>query len=152
MESDGVQTHPTVAARQQGTIGDIGTRARRRVLIVEDNVFVARLCERVLAKAGYEVIGAVATADEAIELAMQQRPDLVLMDIYLLGIRDGVEAAREIFERSGIRSIFASEVSDAAMQARAALTRPLAWLPKPFSDLKLVATVKAALRELDGPS
>ena len=154
MESLGAQTSPAPSARQPSTIRDTGTHARRRVLVVEDNLFVAQQCKNALTKAGYEVIDVVTTAEEAVERALQQRPDMVLMDIYLRGPRDGVEAALEIFERSGIRSIYASEVSDAGMQARAALTQPLAWLPKPFNDRKLVATVNAALgrtiRELDG--
>jgi two-component system, response regulator PdtaR len=149
MESLGAQTFHTILARQPGTIRNTGTRARRRVLVVEDNAFVARQCKTTLTKAGYVVIGVVTTAEEAVEHALQQRPDIVLMDIYLRGPRDGVEAALEIFERSGIRSIYASAVSDAGMQARAALSQPLAWLPKPFNDRKLVATVNAALRELD---
>jgi two-component system, response regulator PdtaR len=151
MESLGVQTSPITPARQPGTIRDTATRSRRRVLVVEDNVFVAQQCQCALTKAGYEVTGIVTTAEDAVERALQQRPDMVLMDIYLRGPRDGVEAALEIFERSGIRSIYASSASDAKMQARAALSQPLAWLPKPFNDRKLVATVHAALRELDGP-
>jgi len=151
MESLDVQASPIAPAPQPGTIRDTGQRGRCRVLVVEDNVFVAQQCQCVLTKAGYEVTGIVSTAEEAIEHALQQRPDMVLMDIYLRGPRDGVEAALEIFERSGIRSIYASAVSDAQMQARALLAQPLAWLPKPFSDRKLVATVNVALRELDGP-
>jgi two-component system, response regulator PdtaR len=150
MESLGVRSL-LLPARQPGTIRDAGTPNRRRILVVEDNVFVAQQCQCALTKAGYEVTGIVTTAEEAVERALQQRPDMVLMDIYLRGPRDGVEAALEIFERSGIRSIYASAVSDAEMQARAVLAQPLAWLPKPFNDRKLVATVNVALRELDDP-
>ena len=150
MESFGAQSFPTTPARQPGTIRGTEIRARRRILLVEDNIFVARQCKSALNKAGYEVIGVVTTAEEAVEHALQQRPDMVLMDIYLRGSRDGVEAALEIFERSGIRSIYASAASDAGMLARAALSQPLAWLPKPFNDRKLVATVNAALKELEG--
>jgi two-component system, response regulator PdtaR len=149
MESLGARTFLATPARQPGTIRDSGTHARRRVLVVEDNIFVARQCKSALTKAGYEVVGVVTTAEEAVEHALQQRPDMVLMDIYLRGPRDGVEAALEIFERSGIRSIYASAVSDAGMQLRAALARPLAWLPKPFNDRKLVGTVNDALNELE---
>jgi two-component system, response regulator PdtaR len=154
MKSSGVQTLCTIPAPQPGAkaVPNVGTRTRHRILIVEDNIFVAHQCQCALTKAGYEVIDVVTTADQAVERAMQRRPDMVLMDIYLPGTRDGVAAALEIFERSGIRSIFASALSDPGMQARATLTRPLAWLPKPFSDQKLVAIVNAALRELDSPS
>ncbi len=71
------------------------------------------------------------------------------MDIYLPGKRDGVDAALEILQRFGIRSIFASAPADATVKARAESAQPLAWLPKPFNDRKLVATVKSALSDTD---
>src|SRR5215510_1875423 len=79
-------------------------RRARRILIVEDNYFVAHQCESALVEAGYDVVDAVETAEEAVEVAMNRRPDLVLMDIYLPGQRDGIDAAIEIFRRCGIRS------------------------------------------------
>jgi len=121
----------------------------RRILIVEDNYFVAHQCENALLDAGYEIVGAVATADDAVRAATDRRPELVLMDIYLPGKRDGVDAALEILQRFGIRSIFASAPADATVKARAESAQPLAWLPKPFNDRKLVATVKSALSDTD---
>jgi DNA-binding response OmpR family regulator len=123
----------------------------RRILIVEDNYFVAHQCESALAEAGYDIIDIVETADEAVQAAMDRRPELVLMDIYLPGNRDGIDAAVEIFERFGIRSIFASALADAGVKARAESARPLAWLAKPFNDRKLVATVESALGKVDAP-
>jgi two-component system, response regulator PdtaR len=119
--------------------------AGQRILIVEDNHFVARQCERALTGAGCEVLGIVTTADDAVRVALERRPQLVLMDIYLPGKRDGVDAAIEIFERCGIRSIFASAPADSTDKAHAEIARPLAWLPKPFSDKKLLATVESAI-------
>lgn len=72
------------------------------------------------------------------------------MDIYLPGKRDGVDAAVEIFQRFGIRSVFASALSDAAVKARAEFAQPLGWLAKSFNDRKLIATVKSALDGMDG--
>src|SRR5438132_9466755 len=121
----------------------------RRILIVEDNYFVAHQCRNALFDAGYDVVDAVITADDAVRAAMDRRPELVLMDIYLPGKRDGVDAAVEIFQRFGIRSVFASALSDAAVKARAESAQPLAWLAKPFNDRKLVATVGSALDEVN---
>src|SRR5215467_3247089 len=126
----------------------VGASARlggQRILIVEDNQFVARQCQRALTDAGCEVVDIVPSADDAVRVAFERRPQLVLMDIYLPGKRDGVDAAIEIFERCGIRSIFASAPADSAIKARAEVARPLAWLPKPFSDKKLLATVDSAV-------
>ena len=122
----------------------------RRILIVEDNYFVAHQCRNALFDAGYDVVDAVITADDAVRAAMDRRPELVLMDIYLPGKRDGVDAAVEIFQRFGIRSVFASALSDATVRARAEFAQPLGWLAKPFNDRKLIATVKSALDGMDG--
>jgi two-component system, response regulator PdtaR len=130
--------------------GELAARqASRRILIVEDNHFVARQCERVLTEAGCEVVDIATTADDAVRLALKRRPQIVLMDIYLIGERDGIDAAMEIFEHCGIRSIFASAPADSAAKARAEAAQPLAWLPKPFSDKKLLATVESAVINLE---
>ena len=126
-------------------VGAATRLAGQRILIVEDNHFVARQCERALTGAGCEVVGMVTTADDAVRVALERRPQLVLMDIYLPGKRDGIDAATEIFERCGIRSIFASAPADSTVKARAEVARPLAWLPKPFSDKKVLATVESAI-------
>jgi two-component system, response regulator PdtaR len=124
-------------------------RANRRILIVEDNDFVAHQCETALIDAGYEVVDIVTTADAAVKAAVERRPALILMDIYLRGQRDGIDAALEIFERCGIRSIFASALADPSGKARADAARPLAWLAKPFTDQKLVRTIEAAISDIE---
>ena len=124
-------------------------QTNRRILIVEDNDFVAHQCETALVEAGYEVVDIVTTADAAVKVALERRPALILMDIYLRGQRDGIDAALEIFEQCGIRSIFASALADASGKARADAARPLAWLAKPFTDQKLVRTIEAAMSDVD---
>jgi DNA-binding NarL/FixJ family response regulator len=121
----------------------------RRILIVEDNYFVAHQCEDALTQAGHHVVGLVATAEEAIRLALDHRPELVLMDIYLAGNGDGINAAIEIFERAGIRSVFATAYADANTKSLATRARPLGWLAKPFNDQKVVAAVESAIRNLE---
>ena len=69
-----------------------------RILIVEDEVIVVRDIEQQLLEMGYQPVGHCATAEQAIELAAQLRPDLVLMDIQLAGAMDGVAAA-EVLSR-----------------------------------------------------
>jgi two-component system, response regulator PdtaR len=138
-------------AEESGPAGNPAADARlaRRILIVEDNYFVAHQCESALVDAGYDVVDIVETADEAVQAVMDRRPELVLMDIYLPGKRDGIDAAVEIFQRFGIRSVFASALTDAAVKARAESAQPIAWLAKPFNDRKLVATVQSALGEVN---
>ncbi len=118
------------------------------ILLVEDDFLVGMEVETGLQEAGYEVAGIAATAEEAVELARQRRPALVVMDIRLAGDRDGVDAALEIFRTLGIRSIFASAHGDAQVRARAEPARPLGWVAKPYRVETLLKAVGEALGRL----
>jgi DNA-binding NarL/FixJ family response regulator len=66
--------------------------------------------------------------------------------IRLRGPVDGIEAAREIADRFGIRSLFVSaHGSDPATVARGSSVSPAGWLPKPFTEAELLRAVRAAL-------
>ena len=103
----------------------------RRVLITEDNWLVAAEWRAALEDAGYEVVGMAASADEALELCREESPDLILMDIRLLGDRDGIEAAQEARSLYEIPSVFVSAHDDSDVRRRAAEARPLGWITKP---------------------
>ena len=70
------------------------TMAQEKILIVDDEVVVAEDIRRQLRSLGYVVVGVVASGSEAVQLAGEHRPDLILMDIKLKGPMDGIEAAR----------------------------------------------------------
>ncbi len=118
----------------------------RRILIVEDELFVAMDIESVVQKAEHRVVGFAGTADRAVELADELRPDLVLMDIRLRGERDGIDAAIEIRERFDIPSLIISAHSDAWARERAAPARVLGFIPKPFDRVLLEAALNGALK------
>src|SRR5712671_78232 len=67
-----------------------------RILIVEDDYFVATALEQDLTDAGFEVVGIAVTAEEALDLGNLHRPALAVMDIRLAGARDGIDAALEL--------------------------------------------------------
>lgn len=137
-------------AQDDGRSGT-GAPPRGRVLVVEDEYFVALDAENALDSAGFEVVGVAATAEEAVEIARAERPDLVLMDIRLAGARDGIDAAAEIRGSLGIPSLFATAHSDAATRARGeGAAAPLGWLTKPYAPSELAAAVAAALAKLRG--
>ena len=121
-----------------------------RLLVVEDDAFISMEIEDTLLGAGFKIVKIAVTAEEAIDAAVAAQPDLVLMDIRLLGPRDGVDAALEIRRRVDIPCLFASAHQDVAVRARAEAARPIGWLPKPFSPEQLLAAVDAALRALPG--
>lgn len=123
-------------------------RATARVLVVEDDYFIAMEIEGALRDAGFQVVGIAATACEAEAMARNTAPHMAIMDIRLAGRRDGVQAATELYNKLGIRSLFSTAHGDAEMRRRAAAARPLGWLAKPFSPTLLIDAVKAALAQL----
>ena len=66
------------------------------VLVVEDESIVSKDIQHSLKKLGYNVVGASATGERAIELAESEQPDIVLMDIMLKGEMNGIQAAEVI--------------------------------------------------------
>jgi two-component system, response regulator PdtaR len=121
-----------------------------RILVVEDDFLVASEIEIALSNAGFEVAGVAVSADEAVTLAESQQPALAVMDVRLAGGSDGIQAAIEIFQRLGIRCIFATAHSDQDLRKRAMPAMPLGWLQKPYSMALLVNAVRAALKQVDG--
>jgi len=105
-----------------------------RVLIVEDELLLARDTAYMLQDMGCIVVGIAVTAEEAVAKAGTSHPDLVLMDIRLKGRRDGIEAAAEIRGLFDLPLVFITAQSDESILARARATRPAAILLKPFAE------------------
>ena len=138
---DGVTASAAVLSPADKAVGSNGPR----ILIVEDDYFVAVDLEYCLQEAGYAVVGLAASAEEAFELAAAKKPVLALMDIRIAGARDGVETAIELQKSFGIPSIFATAHGDAATRKRAEEAQPLGWLQKPYSAAALIEAVRFAL-------
>ena len=115
------------------------------VLIVEDEAVIALDLTRRLNKLGYRVAAALASGEEALAWAAQQRPDLVLMDIVLCGQLDGIRTADELRRRYGLPVIFLTAYSDDKTLSRASGVRPYGYLLKPFDDRELYTAIEMAL-------
>ncbi len=118
-----------------------------RILIVEDEGIIAQDLQATLTKLGYEVPGIAVVGQEAIEMAAELRPNLVLMDIVLWGGMDGVEAAKHIRERLHIPVIFLTAHSDSATLQRAKVTEPYGYLVKPLVERELRIGIEMALHK-----
>ncbi len=117
---------------------------RPKILVVEDEYLLAAELEHHLEQAGFTVVGIASSAEEALEFATSEKPDLAVMDIRLAGPRDGIDAAIYLRSQLGIPSIFASAHADEATRKRSEAAQPLGWLHKPFSGSALIALVKKA--------
>jgi DNA-binding response OmpR family regulator len=114
------------------------------VLVAEDEAITAVLLDLALRAAGHEVLGPVATVEDALELTERNRPDLALIDIRLLHGGNGVWLARTLCERSGVPTLF---LSGQTAQARAASDCAIGLLGKPYGPEEVVAAV-ATIGEL----
>jgi PAS domain S-box-containing protein len=120
------------------------TSTRRRILVVEDEALVAADLEARLEALGFNVCGIADTCDDAIADARAMQPDLVLMDINLIGPRDGIEAAVEIRRSCGIPIIFITAYADDATLARIGPSDPFGYIVKPFAERDLRVAIEVA--------
>jgi two-component system, response regulator PdtaR len=115
------------------------------ILIVEDDGLIALRMQELLSNYGYQVPDPLASGEEALECLEQSNPDLVIMDIGLLGSMDGLETARQIRERYPIPVIFLTAYADDLRIARARDISPYGYMVKPFRDDKLLGCIRNAL-------
>jgi PAS domain S-box-containing protein len=115
-----------------------------QILIVEDEAIVAMDLKLQLQDLGYSVAGLAATGEEAITLAAQLRPALVLMDISLGAGMDGIEAAHQV-QALGLPVVFLTAFADETTLARAKGSGPYGYILKPFDERTLHSTIEMAL-------
>lgn len=115
------------------------------VLVVEDESIVSKDIQYSLKKLGYNVVGAAATGEKAIELAGEKNPDIILMDIMLKGDITGIEASAEIKEKYNIPIIFLTAYADENTLSKAKVTEPYAYIIKPFKEIDLHTSIEMAL-------
>jgi DNA-binding NarL/FixJ family response regulator len=111
---------------------------KTRILIVEDEILVALGLKMVLEGAGHSICGTAVSGEDAIAAAARDRPDVILMDIRLLGAMDGVEAAQRIAAFLPARVVFVTGYDDPGLKERALLVHPLAILSKPVERNLLI--------------
>jgi two-component system cell cycle sensor histidine kinase/response regulator CckA len=116
-----------------------------QILVVEDEAIIAEDIEDTLKELGYGVAGTASSAEQAIQKVARTHPDLVLMDIRLPGIKDGIDAAQQIFAHFRTPLVYLTGHTDAVTLDRAKTTEPLGYLLKPFSGRELHAVVEIAL-------
>ncbi len=115
------------------------------VIVVEDESIVSRDIQNSLKKIGYNVVGAAATGDAAIELIDELKPDIILMDIMLKGDKNGITVAEYVKENHNIPIVFLTAYADSATFSKAKVTDPYGYIIKPFKDIDLQTAIEMAL-------
>ncbi|GAC1390118.1 MAG: response regulator transcription factor [Ktedonobacteraceae bacterium] len=119
---------------------------KKRILVVDDEPSIQRALRRNLAVNGYEVFVAE-DGKQAVEIAVRQQPDLILLDLCLPGELDGLDVCkqiRHIMQKTPI--IVLSAVTEEKQKIRALDLGADDYLTKPFSNEELQARVRACLR------
>jgi len=115
------------------------------IYIVEDSFIVSLHLRKALEKEGYEVIGVSESGEKAIDEIDQHKPDLVLMDIMLVGKMDGIQTATLIKEKFNIPVVFITALTDKETIQRAKVAEPHGYLIKPFEDRDVFTVIEMAL-------
>jgi len=120
---------------------------KSRILIVEDERITSDHLRRLLKRLGYEVVGIASNGTEALDRLKTVYPDLLLVDIGLPGILDGVQIAQQAREDHDIPVVFLTAFSDPDTIARARISEPYGFIVKPFVEEELHATIEIALQQ-----
>ncbi len=112
------------------------------VFIVEDDAFQVFILEKMISRLGYDVIGKSSTGEEAVQLAVQLKPDIIFMDISLEGEMDGIEAVIAIQEKISVKIIYVTGNSDDYHRKRAEKTDYSDYLSKPITKDILEQSLK----------
>lgn len=132
-----VMTGPTTAATDAAP-------PPRRVLIAEDEALIRMDLAEMLREEGYDIVGEAGDGQEAVELAEQHKPDLVIMDVKMPR-RDGIDAAAEIASKRIAPIVVLTAFSQRDLVERARDAGAMAYLVKPFTASDLVPAIELAV-------
>jgi response regulator NasT len=118
--------------------------APKRVLIAEDEALIRLDLSEMLAEEGFEVVGQAADGEQAVALATELRPDLVIMDVKMPK-KDGIDAAADIVGEQIAPVVILTAFSQRELIERARDAGAMAYLVKPFSKADLLPAIELAV-------
>lgn len=122
-------------------LAEIEQQTRSRVLIIEDEPIIAMDIETIVRDLGHDVTGVAVTRDEAVALALEDRPGLVLADIQLADDSSGIDAVKDILAEFAVPVIFITAFPERLLTGER--PEPTFLITKPFQR----STVKAAIAQ-----
>ena len=116
-----------------------------KVLVVEDESIVGVDLKQTLIKLNYQVLDVVRTGEDAIKIAIEKKPDVILMDIMLSGKISGIEAVKRIKEDIDVPVIYLTAYADDKTIQSAKLTDPFGYILKPYDEGDLHSSIEMAI-------
>lgn len=115
------------------------------ILIVEDESIVALDLANGLEQDGYQIAGIADNADEARQLFTEHEIDIILMDVNIIGKKDGIDTAVELLKQKPVPIIYLTAFTDAVTIERIKQTHPAAFLSKPYSLTNVRIAIELAI-------
>ncbi len=117
----------------------------KNILVIEDESIVSKDIQMSLKRLGYNIVGSASTGEDAVEIANDTHPDLILMDIMLKGKLNGIETAHIIRESIDVPIIYLTAYADDSTLSKAKITEPYGYIIKPFQEIDLHTSIEMAL-------
>jgi response regulator NasT len=135
------ETQPTPSST--ASAASTATSARTRILVAEDEALIRLDLAEMLAEAGYEVVGQASNGEQAVEMATELTPDLVIMDVKM-PVMDGITAAEEIGAAKICPVVMLTAFSQTELVERARDAGVMAYIVKPFTAADLGPAIDIA--------
>ena len=126
------------------SLGFCGVTTQRRVLIAEDEALIRLDLKEMLEEEGYDVAGEASNGEEAVKLAEELKPDLVILDVKM-PVLDGISAAERIVATRIAPVVMLTAFSQRELVERAVDAGAMAYLVKPFAKSDLLPTIEVAV-------
>ncbi|MDQ7782338.1 MAG: PAS domain S-box protein [Desulfomonilaceae bacterium] len=117
-----------------------------RILVCENERSIAEDLSRTLMRLGYETTGMVCAGEDPVHVAKETAPDLILMDIELKGLIDGIEAAERIRSHVDVPVVYLIDDADTDVPERVGRTEPYGFVTKSVTMGELSRTIETARR------
>ena len=118
--------------------------ARRRALVVEDEALIRMDVVETLRDAGFDVVGEAGDGETAVRMALELRPDVVVMDVKM-PVMDGISAAEKIAKEHAAAVVLLTAFSQTELVERARDAGAMAYVVKPFTPADLLPAVEIAI-------
>ena len=121
---------------------------RRRVVIAEDEALIRLDLKEMLEEEGFNVVAEAANGEDAVRLAEQHRPDLVVLDVKMPRL-DGISAAEQIAAARIAPVVMLTAFSQPELVERARAAGAMAYVVKPFTKADLLPAIAMATSRYD---
>lgn len=109
-----------------------------RILVVENETFVAEDIRHILEDAGHTVVGIAKTVGDALKLARKSKPQLAFLDVDLGNGESGLDAADQLAKDFGVPGVFLTDCADFRVRAMALDIQPIGFVTKPYRPEDIV--------------